>query len=319
MMQTTTRTTAPLSAMAVPDNACPVCHFATARWRRKHTPVGDFFIDRCTECDFAFVNPRPTAQFLQEFYSLSGHSRDGTDSGQTLDTVLAQEQASPNSTVDAARMIGTTARLLDSRLRNGAKLLDVGCGYGFYSREAIAQGFVVTAIELAATERSISKRLAGIEPLNTTFEDFDVPAGTFSAVIMSQILEHALDINAWLTKVRTLLHEGGVVAIALPNFGSLFRRIMQENEPFITPPAHLNFFTSGNLVQLLSRHGFVVRHVEWKSRISHASLQRRIPVVGRYLGGIANLALSGIDRMQLGMMLNVYATKAGPNKAGLLR
>lgn len=303
-------TTAGAGVLAPPETLCPVCRAVTVLWRTKTTTVGNFSINRCTDCGFAFVNPRPTAQFLREFYSLSGHSRDGTDCGHTIDSVVSQEKESPNSTIDAGRLIETTAKLLPTKSCQGARLLDVGCGYGFYSREAIAQGFSVTAIELAETERSISRQLAGIEPLNTTFEDFDAPAGTFSAVIMSQILEHALDINAWLIKVHRLLHNGGVVTIALPNFGSVFRRVMQGNEPFITPPAHLNFFSAGNLSRLLAGHGFVVRHIEWKSRISHASLQRRIPVVGRYLRTFADLGLGAIDTMRLGMMVNAYAVKA---------
>jgi 2-polyprenyl-3-methyl-5-hydroxy-6-metoxy-1,4-benzoquinol methylase len=298
---------------------CPVCQAATALWKNKQTTVGLFSIDRCTQCGFAFVNPRPTEQFMRAFYSISGHSRDGTDSGQTLESVLNEEKESPNSTVDAQRLIATTKRLLSGHYRPNARLLDVGCGYGFYSREAKSQGFTVTAIELAETERNISRQLAGVAPINTTFEDFEAPAGTFSAVIMSQILEHALDINAWLTKVHQLLQVGGVVAIALPNFSSLFRRIMQENEPFITPPAHLNFFSADNLSKLLSQHGFAVQQVGWKSRISHASLQRRVPVLGRYLGSVANLALHGIDQLQLGMMVNIYATKTDGAAANVPR
>lgn len=303
------------SATHIQGDACPVCDYSTSLWRSKHTSVGNFSINRCKRCNYAFVYPRPTTQFLRSFYSLSGHSRDGTDSGQTFQSVMAEEEASPNSTIDAVRIIGTTVKLLSPDRRRLLKLLDVGCGYGFYSLEAIKQGFSVTAIELAETERAISKQLAGVEPVNTTFEDFEAPAGTFSVIIMSQILEHALDINVWLAKVNRLLQEGGVVAIALPNFGSLFRLIMQENEPFITPPAHLNFFSADNLGQLLTRHGFEVRHVAWQSRISQASLQRRLPFAGCLFGGVANLALKGIDQLQCGMMVNIYATKS--TRAGM--
>lgn len=308
------------AAGALPGTTCPICNSPIAHWRKKHTPVGDFAIDRCRDCAFAFVNPRPTPKFLREFYSLSGHSRDGADTGETLEAVVAQEKTNPNSTLDAARIIGTTAKLLTGDKHSGelkgARLLDVGCGYGFYSREAMAHGFQVTAIELAAIERSISRQLTGIEPHNVTFEDFQAPAGSFSAIVMSQILEHARDINGWLEKTHALLQEGGVVAIALPNFGSLFRRVMQENEPFITPPAHLNFFSASNLSRVLVRHGFTVREVAWQSRISSASLRRRIPVVGSYLGSLANVALRGIDSMRMGMMINLYATKSRAAAAG---
>ena len=136
------------------------------------------------------------------------------------------------------------------------------------------------------------------------------PPGTYSVIVMSQILEHALDVNLWLTKCRDLLHRGGVIAIALPNFNSVFRRVMQENEPFITPPAHLNYFSASNLCRLLERHGFAVKQVDSRSRLSAASLRRRLPVVGPALSGIVRAAFAGIDRLHLGMMIQVYAVKA---------
>ena len=73
---------------------------------------------------------------------------------------------------------------------------------------------------------------------------------------MSQILEHACDINLWMEKVHGLLKEEGLVAIAVPNFNSFLRFFLEEREPYITPPAHLNFFSPTSLGRLLEKHGF---------------------------------------------------------------
>jgi 2-polyprenyl-3-methyl-5-hydroxy-6-metoxy-1,4-benzoquinol methylase len=292
---------------------CPICGSRIAAWRIKHTAAGTFPIDRCASCHYAFANPRPTDHFLKEFYSMSGHTRDGTSCGQTLETVLADEAASPNSTVDAKSMLDTVVALLPRDWLPGAKLLDVGCGYGFFSREARDRGFAVTAIELAASERLIASKLIGVAPVNTAFEEFECAPGEYSVVLMSQILEHALDVNRWLRKTQDLLRDEGVLAIAVPNFGSLFRRCLQENEPFIIPPAHLNFFSGTNLALLLERHGFAVRTTRWTSRIRRNRLRERLPFFMRPMAGLANglasLAFHGIDRARLGMMVQVFATK----------
>ncbi|MGH9391780.1 MAG: class I SAM-dependent methyltransferase [Vicinamibacteria bacterium] len=296
-----------------PLRSCPVCSASIRRWRSKSTPVGRFDIDRCSACGFAFANPRPTIEFLMEFYSASGHSRDGNPTGETIDSVLERERSSPNSTLDATRMIGTIRALLRDPEPSGARILDVGCGFGFFSREALRCGFQVVAIELASTERGIAEQMTGLPPVPVPFEDFDSPPESFSGIVMSQILEHALDVNQWISRARVLLRSGGVLAIALPNFGSLFRRLMQEKEPYISPPAHLNFFSPRSLSLLLERHGFEVREIQWVSRLPASTFEKRIPALGGAgiiaVARLAGLSLHLLDRLHLGMMINVYARR----------
>ena len=298
--------------------ACIVCGSAVLRWRSRHTPVGTFAIDRCRACGFAFVNPRPSLDFLMQFYETSGHRRDAPDAGTSLESALRSERDFPNSTIDARRMMNTIRALLPARDGSRPALLDVGCGYGFFSREASAAGFEVTAIELASAERAIARSISGIDPLNVPFEKFEAPAAKYTAILMSQILEHALDVHVWLAKAHELLHEGGVIAIALPNFGSLIRRILQGNDPFITPPAHLNYFDHRNLGLLLDRAGFTVRKVQFVTRIPHGALERRFRRFGAPVAaataGLANITARAMDFAHLGMMINVYASR---NQDGL--
>jgi hypothetical protein len=130
---------------------------------------------------------------------------------------------------------------------------------------------------------------------------------------MSQILEHALDVQFWLARVRELLREGGIVAIALPNFGSLIRHVLQENDPFVTPPAHLNYFNPHNLGLLLSRCGFTVRRVQSVSRVPPGALNRRLgrlpsPATA-FAASFASVAARAMDLANVGMMVNIYASK----------
>ncbi len=132
-------------------------------------------------------------------------------------------------------------------------------------------------------------------------------------VFMSQILEHALDVNLWIKKSRDFLVDDGILAIALPNYGSIFRMIMQENEPYIYPPAHLNFFNPDSLSRLLENHGFKVEAIQWISRIPKRTFEKRLPRLGKPLVPVINVASSAslkiIDALRLGMMINVYGRK----------
>ena len=292
---------------------CPICKAELKSWGSKVGDGVNYRIDRCTGCGYAFVNPRPDQAWLANWYEKSGHQTSElklTDHA-TLESVLEREEKSPNSTLDAKRMIDTLRGL--SNTKGQLRFLDVGCGYGFFSREAIKQGFNVTALELASNERGIAGELLGVEPIASSFEDFSHPKKSFDAVLMSQILEHAGDVNVWIEKVHALLDDDGLVAIAVPNFNGFLRYILRENEPYITPPAHLNYFSPVSLSKLLEKHGFKVEVIQHVSRISRGVFEKRLP---KGLPGLVNMAygvskiLLGVaDKTHIGMIFNVYARK----------
>lgn len=292
---------------------CPICNNDIKRWITKKTEDVAYDIDLCNSCGFAFVNPRPNLDFLMNFYSLKGHGQPQNEVT-TLTSILEQEKKFPNSTIDAKRMITTVRKFLNkSDETNRYKLLDVGCGYGFFSNDALKNGFDVIALELASTERNIASQMTGLEPIEKSFEDFQPLEKVFDVVLMSQILEHAFDINLWMKKAHKILKPNGLIVIALPNFNSIFRRIMQANDPFICPPAHLNYFSRKSLSLLLSNHGFKVSSVQYVSRIPKDSIQKRLRRFGKIIPLTISksipILLNGVDLIRLGMIINVYAKK----------
>lgn len=294
------------------DN-CPICNSDIKRWITKKTESGLFDIDLCNSCGFAFVNPRPDLDFLMKFYSVEGHGKNKNEIS-TLASILEQEKKYPNSTVDAKRMMTTITKLLNnSNDANKYKLLDVGCGYGFFSNEALKNGFKVTALELAATERKIAEQMTGLGPIAKSFEDFQSGKQIYDVVLMSQILEHAFDVNLWMNKAFNIIKPNGIISIAVPNYNSIFRKVFQSKDPFICPPAHLNFFSPKSLSQLLSKHGFKVCGVQYVSRIPKDSIQKRLARFGKILPNLISnsvpFILRGIDSLHLGMIINIYAKK----------
>jgi len=291
---------------------CPVCYSSIKTWKVKNMGNEKYNLDLCESCGYAFVNPRPSFSFLKNYYLSLGHDHGPSEKeAPNLESVLVQEHNEPNSIIDASRLIKTIKSLTGNNSNN--LFLDVGCGYGFFSKAALGAGFEVIALELAENERRITKKMTGLNPSACSFEEFECASSTFQVILMSQILEHALDVKFWIKKAYELLVNDGIIAIALPNYGSIFRLIMQENDPYICPPAHLNYFNLNSLSKLLEKNGFKVEAAQWVSRIPKNTFEKRLPnfcnPLVPIISVVSSASLKVIDALHLSMMINVYGRK----------
>ena len=294
---------------------CVACQSTNvAPWFIKRSAVDgrDYPILRCRACGSAFVYPRPTADYLEQYYSGDGSSHailvDVTSEENSYQKVLADEVAFPNSSVDAER-IASNCRGLCS----GSRFLDIGAGYGFFSGAALKHGFQVTAIEPTEICRKVFKRMNGFEPLAGMLTDrfAQERAGSFDAILMSQVLEHTPDLESMLDNLSTLLAPNGVIVIAVPHFGSWLSRAQGKRDMFIVTPEHLNFFSRNGLAALFQRRGLQHCKLHTVSRLNVARVARRVPIplAGNLVsrGLLAVMRLS--DSVGGGMFLNAYFRK----------
>jgi len=101
------------------------------------------------------------------------------------------------------------------------RILDIPCGRGFY----LNMLHYATEAQIVGAELDwpiIRKAQANVGHLNIPLHNanlYHLPyaAGTFDAVILSEVLEHVDDDVAGLREVYRVLKPGGVVAITVPN------------------------------------------------------------------------------------------------------
>ncbi|WP_162250099.1 MULTISPECIES: class I SAM-dependent methyltransferase [unclassified Bradyrhizobium] len=264
----------------------------------------------CSSCGGAFAYPIPTEQELYEFYSGTQSALEvsltSSDVLQQYNQAIQEERDFPNSTIDAARIADNFRRLAPGR-----KALDVGCGYGFFSRALVQAGFTVDAIELGEASRKIHARMNGFEaraePFNADFARRN--AGIYDAVLLSQVLEHLpMDADP-VGSLNVLLKKGGVCAIAVPHFRSYVSMLQGKNDMFIVPPEHLNFFTVKALTAAFESRGFETVKCETVSRFDYRKFGRRYgalsPLPSAALKGLLGLS----TLMNKGMFVNGYFRK----------
>jgi len=224
--------------------ACPLCGGEISPWASKQRRGNLFQYDRCQKCDFLFVNPRPTLAALADYYSMQMDHKPLADS-------TPPPLTTPDPSSDASRAI---AQLLKLRPGTG-RMLDVGAGGGGFSLAAQAAGLTVTALEIDPTEAAALSAVPGLRVIPTLFESFEMPPSSFDYVLMSHVLEHSQDPRAWIAKAALLLSSGGVLAVMLPNFNSIYRYVGGTRDPYFIPPDHLNHFNAKSLAQLCASLG----------------------------------------------------------------
>jgi SAM-dependent methyltransferase len=293
-------------------SSCPACGSAVKKpWLGKEIAGVKFNLDKCCACGTGYVNPQPSAASLKSLYTCPGH---GSKSLISFDKVMASEVEFPNSTVDAQRLVTYAKELLGPFKAGEAKALDIGSGYGFFSKAALEQGFQVMAVNPASAENRISKQLNGFEPIPLFFEEVDFGAEKFDLVILSQVLEHLLDPFQVLVKIRNLIKPEGVIAIAVPNVDAILIKILKSRSSFLGLPEHIIHFSRQGLRAILQRAGFDVKLHRYISRIPYYSISNRLKVQGRSRKLLNNLVrvsqwapLCIANRLGLGLFQNVWA------------
>jgi SAM-dependent methyltransferase len=163
------------------------------------------------------------------------------------------------------------------------RLLDIGCGVGYFLEEAGALGWTPYGTEYGehAVELARAKGFHVVDAATSNAESWVEP-GTFDVVTAFEVLEHVVDPALEVALIARALRPGGVFYCTTPNFAALSRRLLRSRWSVIDYPEHLNYFTTRTLTHLLMARGFTVKKIV-TSGISLARVGRAVGVTGDHL------------------------------------
>ncbi|MBN9022697.1 MAG: class I SAM-dependent methyltransferase, partial [Rhizobiales bacterium] len=99
----------------------------------------------------------------------------------------------------------------------GARVLDLGCGFGWHCRHARAMGAAaVTGIDLSERMLARAREMTddpAITYLRAAIEDVDLPPGSFDLVLSSLAFHYVADLAPVLAAVHRLLVPGDLAGI----------------------------------------------------------------------------------------------------------
>ncbi len=251
---------------------------------------GDVTIVRCAECGLEWRRPFPDEVALDALYAGGYFARWGLAAPGALARVRAAKQASYREFLAAL-----------PRFPPGARLLDLGCAFGFLLAVAQERGLEAYGLDVNPEAVAEARREFGERIHAGPLDERAFPGVRFHAITLVDVLEHVPDPVGLLARVRERLAEGGVVLAVLPNVASLTRRLLGARWPHYAPE-HLFHWTPDAIRRLAASHGWRVRslHTGIRKTYTTAYLRAYASTLGIGLPpGFGVLERLGIGRVRL--------------------
>ncbi|WP_194976304.1 methyltransferase domain-containing protein [Aquiflexum lacus] len=213
---------------------CPLCKsglFLNHKEIKDHAiSKENFLLCQCRTCKLIFTNPRPGLEEIGKYYESKDY--------------ISHQNKSNNLTNFLYKIvrkitIKSKVKLINRINPSKGKLLDIGCGTGYFLKEAMRQQWKVTGIEPNPIAREIThqKKIKVFESLEEIKKD-----KKFDIITLFHVLEHIHDLRKTGKSLAKQLKKYGTLIIAVPNVKSFDSHYYDTNWAAYDVPRHLYHF-----------------------------------------------------------------------------
>ncbi len=210
-----------------------------------------FNIVMCRNCSLIYINPRPTAEELINFYLSK------TDRNKSYQKI--------NGDRKNIEKLENRLNIIEEFSENRGKILDIGCSTGLFLKIARDTGWEVYGNDVDEDKIKYAKENYGLDVQCRELTETKFPDDYFDVVTLFDSLEHMTEPLNTLKEISRILNRNGILLLSTPNIDGLLprltyilfaRTISAWEHP--TPPAHLYQFSKRTIKQLLKKAGYKV-------------------------------------------------------------
>jgi 2-polyprenyl-3-methyl-5-hydroxy-6-metoxy-1,4-benzoquinol methylase len=230
------------------NKSCPLCHSGTGK---DYIRVRDFFLSgesfsllKCSNCGFVYTAGVPAPNEIGKYYK----SDEYVSHSDTRKGVM-------NRLYHTARSIMLYLKFRMVRNESeGDRLLDIGCGTGYFPAYMQRRGFGVNGVEVDPAAAQFARKTFGLNVATPAeFLNREIQ-GYFDIITLWHVLEHLDDFDLYIDRMLEYLLPGGLLVIALPNCSSPDARHYKEFWAGYDVPRHLWHFTPSTFKVLADKH-----------------------------------------------------------------
>jgi SAM-dependent methyltransferase len=214
------------------------------------------------EHDIIRADPLPSDIELTEFYEKYYVSPDGSTGYMVSYTKEEMEHKALEANIALKSIEDNTVGL-----KQNLKLLEFGCGEGFFLDQAQKEEYEISAIDFSGV--GITKwnphllKYCQFGNIYDYLKEIVSVNKQYDIVVLRNVLEHVIEPAELLKNIKAMLRPNGIALITVPNDYSLIQKKALdfnhiEEEFWFAPPEHLYYFNSKNIKPYVEDFGFKV-------------------------------------------------------------
>ncbi len=237
--------------------SCPICgHHDKENFLKvwDHQREQQFEIVGCSKCRLVSLNELPSSELLNKYYVDSYHYKI-KEKGilHFLENNLNLAMHRRHLKHIEKRIRTKVRQYSDKSNPLEKKLLDLGCGSGYFLKFAQQKGWKVQGVEMSSYAAEIARN-QGLNISTGSIAEVNFPDETFTVITMFNVLEHMVDLNGVMEKVYRWLKPDGLLVIEVPNVESLQRKMFKGNWVHWDVPRHIFHFSPKTIRNLMQKH-----------------------------------------------------------------
>ena len=196
--------------------------------------------------------------------------------------------------------------------QGGKNYLDIGCAYGPSLTAAMELGLNPFGTDIAEDAIHYVKNELHFPATCSAFPDIDIEKefgiSQFDSISMWYVIEHFKNLDSVLSKISTMIKDGGIFAFATPSGEGISAKSDADHFYTISPVDHYSIWEPSRANKILKKYGFEVVKV-----VSTGHHPERFPACQKENIQKDSLKWNMIDKysriMQLGDTVEIYCRK----------